>query len=76
MGGGVRRRADPRSVAVENFHLLAERQTADRPSTPGRINLLNWDGNGSPEGIFPEARPGEPEDPGPAPTPGATKGEP
>jgi nitrate reductase beta subunit len=44
-------------VAVENFHVLADRQTADRPSTPGRVNLLNWDGNGTPEGIFP---PGEP----------------
>ena len=40
-------------VAVENFHVLAERQTADRPSTPGRVNLLNWDGNGTPRGLFP-----------------------
>ena len=40
-------------VAVENFHILADRQTADRPSSPGRVNLLNWDGNGTPEGLFP-----------------------
>lgn len=40
-------------VAVENFHALKNRQTADRPSTPGRVNLLNWDGNGSPQGLFP-----------------------
>ncbi|QCY46146.1 Respiratory nitrate reductase beta subunit [Glutamicibacter creatinolyticus] len=40
-------------VAVENFHSLQSRQTADRPSTPGRVNLLNWDGNGRPEGLFP-----------------------
>ncbi|GAA1751441.1 nitrate reductase subunit beta [Agromyces humatus] len=40
-------------VAVENFHALKNRQTADRPSTPGRVNLLNWDGNGSPDGLFP-----------------------
>ncbi|MGB3732493.1 nitrate reductase subunit beta [Microbacterium sp.] len=40
-------------VAVENFHALSDRQTADRPSTPGRINLLNWDGNGRPQGLFP-----------------------
>jgi len=40
-------------VAVENFNSLYDRQTADRPSTPGRINLLNWDGNGTPEGLFP-----------------------
>ena len=30
-----------------------DRQTADRPSTPGRVNLMNWDGNGSAEGLFP-----------------------
>ena len=40
-------------VAVENFHSLKNRQTADRPSGPGRVNLLNWDGNGKPEGLFP-----------------------
>ncbi|REJ08712.1 nitrate reductase subunit beta [Microbacterium bovistercoris] len=40
-------------VAVENFHVLADRQTADRPSTGGRVNLLNWDGNGHPDGLFP-----------------------
>ncbi|UJP10134.1 nitrate reductase subunit beta [Microbacterium sp. KUDC0406] len=40
-------------VAVENFHVLADRQTADRPSSPGRVNLLNWDGNGHPDGLFP-----------------------
>ncbi|MFC5338997.1 nitrate reductase subunit beta [Leucobacter denitrificans] len=40
-------------VAVENFQSLQNRQTADRPSTPGRINLLNWDGNGTPSGLFP-----------------------
>ncbi len=45
-------------VAVENFHALADRQTADRPSTPGRMNLLNWDGNGRPEGLFPPDRMG------------------
>ncbi|MCD5347957.1 nitrate reductase subunit beta [Agromyces sp. S2-1-8] len=43
----------PVPVAVENFHALKNRQTADRPSTPGRVNLLNWDGNGSPQGLFP-----------------------
>jgi nitrate reductase beta subunit len=40
-------------VAVENFQSLKNRQTSDRPSTPGRVNLLNWDGNGTPEGLFP-----------------------
>ncbi|GAA1523711.1 nitrate reductase beta subunit [Agromyces terreus] len=44
----------PVPVAVENFHVLKNRQTADRPSTPGRVNLLNWDGNGTPpDGLFP-----------------------
>lgn len=41
-------------VAVETFHALQKRQTADRPSTPGRVNLLNWDGLGDPpDGLFP-----------------------
>jgi len=43
----------PVPVAVENFHALADRQTSDTPATPGRVNLLNWDGNGSPDGLFP-----------------------
>src|SRR6478609_5095431 len=46
----------PVPVAVENFHVLQARQSADSPygpPTPGRVNLLNWDGNGSPAGLFP-----------------------
>ncbi len=46
----------PVPVAVENFHALKNRQTADSPagpSTSGRVNLLNWDGNGTPDGMFP-----------------------
>ncbi|WP_022890308.1 nitrate reductase subunit beta [Agromyces italicus] len=46
-------------VAVENFHALKNRQTADRPSTSGRVNLLNWDGNGAPTGLFPPKSEGE-----------------
>jgi nitrate reductase beta subunit len=34
-------------LAVENFRELKDRQTADR------VNLLNWDGNGRPNGLFP-----------------------
>ncbi|MFF2272320.1 nitrate reductase subunit beta [Agromyces sp. NPDC058136] len=50
----------PVPVAVENFHALKNRQTADRPSTPGRVNLLNWDGNGTPpSGMFPPKPEGE-----------------
>ena len=44
-------------VAVENFRMLQERQTSDDPgggtAKHGRVNLLNWDGKGAPEGLFP-----------------------
>jgi nitrate reductase beta subunit len=47
----------PAPVAVETFHALKSRQTSDRLTDPsetrGRINLLNWDGKGRPEGLFP-----------------------
>ena len=47
----------PMPVSVETFHALADRQTSD-VVTPtggqgGRVNLLNWDGRGRPEGLFP-----------------------
>jgi nitrate reductase beta subunit len=41
-GSGV-----PTPIAVENFQMLKDRQTADR------VNLLNWDGKGTPPGLFP-----------------------
>ncbi|MGC0250603.1 nitrate reductase subunit beta [Pseudactinotalea sp. Z1748] len=46
-------------VAAENFAVLQERQTSDtlvggQPKS-GRVNLLNWDGKGVPEGMFPPA---------------------
>jgi nitrate reductase beta subunit len=47
----------PAPVAVETFSALRRRQTADSPTSEadlrGRVNLLNWDGNGAPEGLFP-----------------------
>jgi len=47
----------PQPVAVENFAALRDRQTADDPTgnsqLSGRVNLLNWDGNGTPTGLFP-----------------------
>ena len=50
-------------VAVENFHMLRARQTADAVLDPGdkrgRVNLLNWDGKGVPSGLFPP-RPSDP----------------
>ena len=47
-------------VAIENFQMLKERQTSDHDtrvsggSRAGRVNLLNWDGRGVPEGLFPK----------------------
>jgi nitrate reductase beta subunit len=55
-------------IAVENFHMLANRQTSDTLAAPAskeqRVNLLNWDGKGAPEGMFPP-RPDSPSDPEP-----------
>ncbi|MGV9834615.1 nitrate reductase subunit beta [Nocardia niigatensis] len=43
-------------LAVENFRMLRDRQTADTVAAPvdkgSRINLLNWDGKGRPAGLF------------------------
>ncbi|WP_019544031.1 nitrate reductase subunit beta [Streptomyces sulphureus] len=46
-------------ASVENFHALRDRQTTDAPAgrhTAHRVNLLNWDGNGRPEGLFPKRK--------------------
>jgi nitrate reductase beta subunit len=46
----------PAPIAVENFHLLRDRQTADTPAggtRRGRVNLLGWNGRGRPDGLFP-----------------------
>jgi nitrate reductase beta subunit len=47
----------PTPIAVENFHMLRDRQTADDVVAPkdkgSRVNLLNWDGKGRPAGLFP-----------------------
>lgn len=52
-------------VAAENLQMLKERQgsedsdeLAGGESHGGRINLLNWDGRGVPEGLFPPRREG------------------
>ncbi|MEV0590741.1 nitrate reductase subunit beta [Nonomuraea cavernae] len=48
----------PAPVAVENFHALKDRQgsgaLADPADRPRRVNLLNWDGKGMPDGLFPK----------------------
>jgi len=56
--------AAPTPVAVENFRVLQQTQSADTmealPSDNplrGRVNLLNWDGKGMPDGIFPQGDP-------------------
>ncbi|MEU8194976.1 nitrate reductase subunit beta [Microbispora amethystogenes] len=50
----------PAPVAVENFHALRERQGADdldrADELRGRVNLLNWDGKGTPDGLFPKRK--------------------
>jgi nitrate reductase / nitrite oxidoreductase, beta subunit len=47
----------PVPIAVENFAMLRDRQTADTFASPddkaSRVNLLNWDGKGIPSGMFP-----------------------
>ncbi|MDQ4488737.1 nitrate reductase subunit beta [Sinomonas sp. ASV486] len=47
----------PVPVAVETFHALKQRQTSGGEAQPGslrgRVNLLNWDGRGVPDGLFP-----------------------
>ncbi|HET6686267.1 MAG TPA: nitrate reductase subunit beta [Jiangellaceae bacterium] len=52
----------PVPVAVETFHALRDRQTAETPAHVAepavRVNLLNWDGQGRPPGLFPPSRRG------------------
>ncbi len=47
----------PTPIAVENFAMLQNRQSADTLAGPAsktsRVNLLNWDGKGAPSGLFP-----------------------
>ena len=50
----------PLPVAVETFQALRQRQTSDvavsGDELQGRVNLLNWDGKGAPEGMFPRRK--------------------
>jgi nitrate reductase beta subunit len=44
----------PQPASVETFHALRDRQTSDDSAGAARrFNLLNWDGNGRPPGLFP-----------------------
>jgi len=51
----------PTPLAVENFQMLQDRQTSDSLADPenkaSRVNLLNWDGKGTPPGMFPPKGP-------------------
>ena len=53
----------PVPVAVETFQALRERQTTQEMGVGSghrsRVNLLNWDGKGTPDSMF-EPRPGSP----------------
>ncbi|CAM2989277.1 nitrate reductase subunit beta [Prescottella defluvii] len=48
----------PVPVAVETFHALKHRQSAEDVADPqdrsARVNLLNWDGKGAVDGMFPK----------------------
>ena len=48
----------PVPVAIETFQALKQRQEGDAATSDdalrNRVNLLNWDGNGLPQGMFPE----------------------
>ena len=50
----------PAPIAVENFRVLRDRQTADTVAGPagkaGRVNLLNWDGKGGTARLMPPRR--------------------
>ncbi len=58
-------------IAVENFRMLRDRQTTDTVASPlgkgDRVNLLNWDGKGRPDGLFPPRRRPDGEEPEPKP---------
>ena len=47
----------PGAGSVETFHALRDRQTSDHVTDTGRpgarVNLLNWEGKGRPDGLFP-----------------------
>jgi nitrate reductase beta subunit len=43
----------PLGATVDNYNTMTGRPSATAPTTPGRVNLLNWNGNGAPQGMFP-----------------------
>ena len=45
----------PVASTVESFHALSNLTDPSNPSTPGRLNLLNWSAGGITNGMFPPA---------------------
>jgi len=45
----------PMDATVESFHALKNLTDPTEPSTAGRLNLLNWNGTGITNGMFPPA---------------------
>ncbi len=55
----------PVPASVETFHALQHRQSSGYftgPDGTPRVNLLNWDGRGTPPGLFPENHRDHPEE--------------
>ncbi|WP_111720147.1 nitrate reductase subunit beta [Homoserinimonas sp. OAct 916] len=52
-----RKPATPSGATVAGFKALKNMSDPTQPSTPGRLNLLNWDGRGGDSGLFPPAEP-------------------
>ena len=53
---GNRSAAQPLASTVDNYNAMrgeATRGGSTGQTTPGRVNLLNWDGKGAPPGMFP-----------------------
>jgi nitrate reductase beta subunit len=50
----------PINATVESFEALKNTSDPSEPSTPGRLNLLNWNGRGISNGMFPPAESGSP----------------
>ncbi|MEO8094682.1 MAG: nitrate reductase subunit beta [Pseudolysinimonas sp.] len=47
----------PMTATVESFHSLTNLTDPTEPSTSGRLNLLNWNGTGISNGMFPPSAP-------------------
>jgi len=41
----------PLNATVDNYNAMRGEST--KPTTPGRVNLLNWNGDGAAPGMFP-----------------------